>query len=51
MENFGEAGAVNISSSTYELIKDDPTFNLHSRGKIYVKGKGDIEMWFVKKRR
>jgi len=47
MENTGEVGKVNISRSTYEIIKDDPTFKCHPRGKIGTKGKGDIEMWFV----
>ena len=49
MENSGEVGKVNISRSTYELIKEDPTFKFQSRGKVKVKGKGDIEMWFVEK--
>jgi len=49
IENSGEVGMVNISRSTYELIKEDPIFKFHSRGKVKVKGKGDIEMWFVEK--
>ncbi|MFC2097247.1 tetratricopeptide repeat protein [Bacteroidota bacterium] len=49
MENSGEVGKVNISQSTYELIKEDPTFKFQSRGKIKAKGKGFIEMWFVEK--
>ncbi len=49
MENSGEVGKVNISRSTYELLKDDPTFKFQSRGKIITKGKGDIEMWFVER--
>jgi len=48
MENAGEAGKVNISQSTYELIKDD-VFTFESRGEIETKGKGIIEMWFVGK--
>jgi len=47
IENSGEVGKVNISRSTYEIIKDDPAFKFHSRGKVKAKGKGDIEMWFV----
>lgn len=47
MESAGEAGKVNISRYTYELIQDDPTFSFHPRGKVKVKGKGDYEMWFV----
>ncbi len=49
IENAGEIGKVNISQSTYELIKDDPEFKFYPRGKVKAKGKGDIEMWFVKK--
>lgn len=45
MESSGEVGKVNISESTYELVKDK--FNCTSRGKISAKGKGEIEMYFV----
>lgn len=47
IESNGEIGKVNISQDTYELIKDNPRFNFKARGKIKVKGKGEIEMWFV----
>ena len=47
IENLGETGKVNISQATYELIKDDAAFTFEPRGKIEVKGKGEIEMWFV----
>ncbi len=47
MESSGEVGYVNISQTTYELIKDDPMFKFQSRGKIEAKGKGVIEMYFV----
>ena len=46
IESAGEAGKINISSSTYELIKND--FTCLSRGKIFAKGKGELEMYFVK---
>ncbi len=49
MENTGKTGKVNISQSTYEIIKDDPVFRFQSRGKIKAKGKGDVNMWFVEK--
>ncbi|MBK7764087.1 MAG: tetratricopeptide repeat protein [Bacteroidetes bacterium] len=45
MESSGEAGKVNISSSTYELVKDH--FHCAYRGKIDAKGKGQIDMYFV----
>jgi class 3 adenylate cyclase len=45
IESNSEPGKVNISGSTYALVKD--YFNCESRGKIAVKGKGEIEMYFV----
>ena len=48
MESNGEVGMVNISEATYELLKNDPDFSFKSRGKITVKGKGEMEMYFVK---
>jgi class 3 adenylate cyclase/Tfp pilus assembly protein PilF len=47
MESSGAVGYVNISQTTYELIKDDPMFHFQSRGKIVAKGKGEIGMYFV----
>ena len=47
MESNGLVGKVNISQHTYDLLKDDPQFNFESRGKINVKGKGELEMYFV----
>ena len=49
MESNGEVGKVNISNDTYKLLKDDPQFLFESRGMIEVKGKGEMEMWFVSK--
>jgi len=45
MEQHGEAGKINISESTYDLIKDK--FKCTSRGKIPAKNKGEVEMYFV----
>jgi len=45
MESSGEAGKVNISGSTYELVKND--FNCIYRGKIQAKNKGEVDMYFV----
>jgi class 3 adenylate cyclase len=45
MESSGEAGKINISGSTYELVKDK--FNCKYRGKILAKNKGEIDMFFV----
>jgi adenylate cyclase len=45
MESSGEAGKVNISGSTYELVKEK--FRCKHRGKISAKNKGEIDMYFV----
>ena len=45
MESSGEPGKVNISGSTYELIKDK--FTCIHRGKIQAKNKGEVDMYFV----
>ncbi|WP_229719389.1 adenylate/guanylate cyclase domain-containing protein [Winogradskyella schleiferi] len=45
IESAGEVGKINISSSTYKLIKNE--FACFSRGKIHAKGKGELEMYFV----
>jgi adenylate cyclase len=45
MESSGEAGKVNISGATYELVKDK--FQCTYRGKIEAKNKGEVEMYFV----
>jgi len=50
MESSGQVGLVNISQTTYELLKDDPDFAFQSRGQIKAKGKGEIEMYFVSKK-
>lgn len=47
MESSGAVGAINISQSTFERIKDDKDLTFHHRGKIKAKGKGEIEMYFV----
>jgi class 3 adenylate cyclase len=48
MESSGEIGKVNISNTTYELVKDH--FNCTHRGKIQAKNKGEIDMYFVEKK-
>ncbi|MFN7301903.1 MAG: adenylate/guanylate cyclase domain-containing protein [Bacteroidota bacterium] len=47
MESSSESGKVNISQATYEHIARDPDFRFTPRGKIAVKGKGEVEMYFV----
>lgn len=46
MESSGEAGKINISGTTYEFIKE--FFSCEYRGKMPVKYKGELEMYFVK---
>lgn len=45
MESSSEAGKVNISGATYELVKDH--FKCTYRGKIKAKNKGEVDMYFV----
>ncbi|MBS1773201.1 MAG: response regulator [Bacteroidetes bacterium] len=45
LEESSVTGKINISSSTYELIKDH--FICNYRGKISAKNKGEIDMYFV----
>ena len=48
MESCGKIGKVNISERTYTLLKNDPKFNFEYRGEIEAKGKGKMNMYFVK---
>jgi len=45
MESNGEAGKLNISATTYDLVKDK--FICQYRGKIMAKNIGEIDMYFV----
>jgi len=47
MQSSGEVGKVNISGTTYELVKDK--FNCTFRGRIAAKNKGEVEMYFVER--
>jgi adenylate cyclase len=47
MESNSEPGKVNISSATYDLIKDK--YECHYRGKISAKNIGEVDMYFVEK--
>lgn len=48
MESSGESGKINISGSTYKLVKDK--YVCTHRGKIQAKNKGEIDMYFVEER-
>lgn len=45
LEQNSQAGKINISQTTYELVKDK--FNCKYRGEIEAKGKGNLKMYFV----
>jgi class 3 adenylate cyclase len=46
MESSGEPSKINISDPTFQLVKN--VINCEYRGKIHAKGKGELEMYFVK---
>jgi len=45
MESSGQVGEINISASTYAIVKDD--FKCTFRGKVAAKHKGELDMYFV----
>ncbi len=45
MESHGKPNRIQITESTHDLIKDE--FVCEPRGSIMVKGKGEMETWFV----
>ena len=49
MESSGAVGQVNISEATYALVMDKPDFVFTPRGKVQAKGKGEMEMYFVRR--
>jgi class 3 adenylate cyclase/AmiR/NasT family two-component response regulator len=46
LESSGEKGRINVSESTWHLVKNHYSFE--QRGKVNAKYKGDIEMYFLK---
>ena len=45
MESYGTTGRIQITRATYELLAEE--FECESRGTIAVKGKGDVETWYL----
>ena len=45
MESHGTPGEIQITRQTYELLKDE--FVCRPRGTILVKGKGEMETWYL----
>ena len=50
METHGEIGKINISEATKLSLDDTDQFDIQIRGGIAVKGKGDVEMYFIRER-
>jgi class 3 adenylate cyclase len=48
MESSGEVGEVNISEATYAQVKDIAGLTFNPRGKVQAKGKGELDMYFVR---
>lgn len=48
LEQSGQVGEVNISENTYRMVKND--FDFIYRGKIATKGKGEVDMYFVRQK-
>ena len=49
MESFGEAGKIQVSEEFYNYIKDD--YDCLHRGKMEIKGKGLMDLYFLIKKR
>jgi len=47
MESKGASGKINISDSTYQLVKNNSKYTFDSRGEIRVKGDRDLTMYFI----
>jgi len=49
MESQGTSGQIQVTQATCELLKDE--FELEPRGTVPIKGKGDVETWYLVGRR
>ena len=49
MESHGEPGRVQLSAESRERVQDQ--FYCEPRGSIYVKGKGEMETWWLVEKR
>ena len=50
MEQNSEPGKINISREVHNLVKTENYLRFETRGKILVKGKGDVDMYYVMKK-
>ena len=49
MESQGTPGQIQVTQATYELLRDE--FELEPRGTVPIKGKGNVETWYLVGRR
>jgi adenylate cyclase len=49
MQSDGMPGRIQITRATYELLKDE--FVCEPRGTVPIKGKGEMETWYLVGRR
>ena len=45
MESQGTPGQIQVTRATYDLLRDE--FELEPRGTVPIKGKGDVETWYL----
>jgi guanylate cyclase len=45
MESQGTPGHIQVTRATYELLRDE--FELEPRGTVPIKGKGEVETWYL----
>jgi guanylate cyclase len=45
MESHGTSGHIQITRATYEILKDE--FECEPRGPVTIKGKGEMETWYL----
>lgn len=46
MESHGKPGEIHVSETTYQKLRSH--FHLESRGAVYIKGKGDMETYWLR---
>jgi len=49
LESKSLPGKINVSNSTFDAIHDKSIYNFDPRGKIQIKNRGEIEMYFVER--
>jgi class 3 adenylate cyclase len=49
MESHGTAGRIQVTRATFELLENE--FRFEPRGTVTIKGKGDMETWYLLGRR